>query len=342
LNTKRNFSLFPKKKTYFVLVIAALLIGASLVISNIIILNNKSNINRGYPDFITKTEDYFISRIGNIPNIDPKNYRLNIWGQINNSKEFTLNELRGLNLIQRILTTECIGNYINGPLVSTAIWKGFLIYDLIESLGLKENATGVKFTAADGYYTSQTLEQLKNNGTIGALYMNGKILPPIQGFPLRVVNPGAYGAKQPAWVIDIEVIDKPMSDYWDDRGWDTSPPMEVDSKIFFPSNNVDVDVGVPLEIGGAAYGGRRISKIEYTINGGKTWDQAVIIKDMDLDHVWVFWKITIMFESSGTFTLNTKATDINGNAQPKSDSVYYNGINNGINSWPLLIINVMS
>jgi hypothetical protein len=297
---------------------------------------NSGSSNDGYPDFITKNEDYFITRIGDIPYIDSNNYRLNVWGQIDNPKEFTLSELRALNLTEVTLTTECIGNPLKGPLLSTAVWKGFLIYDLLDSLGLKTNATGVKYMAADEYYVSHTLEQLKNNGTIGALYMNGKVLPQVQGFPLRIVNPGAYGAKQPAWVIDIEVIDRPLSDFWDDRGWDTSPPMDVDSTIFFPEDNVYVDVGVPLDIGGAAFGGTRISKVEVTINGGMNWSQANIIQSVALDHVWVFWNISIIFEDYGIFTVNTKATDINNNTQPQDDPFRHDGFN----SWPSLRVKV--
>ena len=164
--------------------------------------------------------------------------------------------------------------------------------------------------AADGYYVSHTLDQIRDNGIIGALYMNNETLPPIQGFPLRIVNPGSYGAKQPAWVIEIEVIDRPLEDYWDDRGWDTSPPMEVDSTIFFPKNNINAKVGVPFELGGAAFGGIRISKIEYTIDGGFNWAQASIIKSIDLDHVWVFWNASIVFNHLGTFEIYTRATDI--------------------------------
>ncbi|MFW9897260.1 MAG: molybdopterin-dependent oxidoreductase, partial [Candidatus Thorarchaeota archaeon] len=259
-----------------------------------------------------------------------------VWGQINNPKNFTLAELRSLNLTDRTLTTECIGNPPKGPLLSTAVWRGFLMYEFLESLGLKENATGVKYKAVDGYYASHTLDQLRDNGTLGALYMNRKILPPVQGFPLRIVNPGSYGAKQPAWVTEIEVINRSLEDFWDDRGWDTSPPMDVDSTIFFPQDFIEVQVGVPLEIGGAAYGGTRISKVEFTIDEGLNWNPVNITKSIDADHVWIFWNAMITFNSSGTYQFYSKATDIFDNAQPMNDPTLFDGIN----SWPKLFITV--
>ncbi|MHA2125135.1 MAG: molybdopterin-dependent oxidoreductase [Promethearchaeota archaeon] len=318
----------------FILVITSLIIGFSFMGTE----DNFDTNDQDFPDFITNNADYFVTRIGEIPNIDSDTYRLNVWGHIENPKAFTLSELRELDLVERTLTTECIGNPAKGPLLSTAVWKGFLVYDFLYSLGLNENATGVKYKAADGYYVSHTLNQLKKNGTIGALYMNNFSLPPVQGFPLRIVNPGSYGAKQPAWVIDIEVLDRPLEDYWDDRGWDTSPLMPVDSTIFFPWDNVKINISTPLRIGGAAFGGTRISKIEYTINLGLNWNQATIINSIDADHVWVFWEFNITFTVPGTITLYTKATDIYNRTQPMQDP----SGSNGFNGWPKLIIKVTS
>ncbi len=317
-------------------------IAISVIILGFIYVNpkNRSSIpnsnEREFPDFITKNEDYFITRIGDIPYINPDTYTLNIWGEIDNPKAFNLTELQELDLVERVLTTECIGNPANGPLLSTTVWKGFLVYDLLVSLGLKPSATGVRYQAADGYYVSHTLDQLKENGTIGALYMNNYTLPPAQGFPLRIVNPGAFGAKQPAWVIEIEVMARPLEDYWDDQGWDTSPPMDIDSTIFFPNQVAFIDNGDTLRIGGAAFGGTRISKIEYTIDGGIGWNEVTIINSIDADHVWVFWEVNLTLDNPGSYTFYTKATDIFNNTQPMFDPSW----RDGTNSWPRLIIQV--
>ena len=66
---------------------------------------------------------------------------------------------------------------------------------------------------------------------------------------------------------------------WEDYGWDTSPPMEVDSMIFFPEDFVTVKIGMNLEIGGAAFGGTRISRVEYTIDDGNRINDFISIKD---------------------------------------------------------------
>lgn len=289
-----------------------------------------------FPDFFTKNEDYFVTRIGSVPNIDRDTYRLEIKGLVDNPKSFSLDELKALNLTELPLTIECIGNGINGKLVGTAVWKGFNVLKLLESLGLSEDATGVKYLAADGYYASHTLDQLRNNGILGALYMNGVEIPPVQGFPLRILNPGYYGVKQPAWVTTIEVIDRPLEDYWQDRGWDTSQPIAIDSKIFFPTGVSFLNRSQNLMIGGCAFGGTRVKLVEYTIDSGSTWNNATIIQQIDADNVWVFWEINISFASAGEITLQVRATDINDNQQIMSD---YSPLD-GTSSWPYLIINV--
>lgn len=290
-----------------------------------------------FPDFITSNEDYYITRIGPVPDINRDTYQLEIDGMIDNPTNFTLVELQSLNMTELPLTIECIGNSIDGKLVSTAVWKGFNVFDLLDSLGMYENATGVKYRAADGYYASHTLDQLENNGVLGALYMNGVEIPPIQGFPLRILNPGYYGIKQPAWVTEIEVIDRPLEDYWEDRGWDTSPPIAIDSKIFFPDETPSVNTSQTLKVGGCAFGGTRVKLVEYTIDNGTTWDNATIVQQMDADNVWVFWEINLSFSSTGEIYLKIRATDINDNQQIQNDHVTLDGTS----SWPILLINVV-
>lgn len=291
-----------------------------------------------YPDFITANRDYFVTRIGALPpQVNADSFRLQITGLVDTPKSLSLSDLMALPLVELPLTVECISNVPNGSLVSTAIWKGFRLYDLLVSLGLDSTATGVKYLCADGYYASHTMEQVKNNGVLGALFMNGDTLPPVQGFPLRILNPGYYGVKQPAWVVSIEVSGQPLSDYWADRGWDVSPPMAVDSKIFFPSSGATIAPGDPLYVGGAAWGGTRVAKVEVTTDTGATWTTADIVHSMDADNVWVFWLAKLVFSRTGGVQVNARATDIHGMRQSQVDTSY----SDGINQWPAINVSVV-
>ncbi|MGY5859370.1 MAG: molybdopterin-dependent oxidoreductase [Candidatus Thorarchaeota archaeon] len=317
-----------------ILIIVTVLVTLFLVSNPNLLLPNEEPSE--FPDYFTANEDYFITRIGGVPTINRDTYQLEIKGLIDNPTDFSLEELQSLNLTELPLTIECIGNGENGKLVATALWKGFNVYNQLESLGISENATGVRYLAADGYYASHTLDQLRNNGVLGALYMNDVEIPPVQGFPLRILNPGFYGVKQPAWVTEIEVIDRPLEDYWEDRGWDTSPPMEIDSKIFFPHTAIAIGENENLKVGGCAFGGTRVAVVQYTTNGGASWHNATIVQQIDEDNVWVFWEINLSFDDADEYELYVKATDINGNRQPRTDSSVLNGTSN----WPVLYISV--
>jgi hypothetical protein len=290
----------------------------------------------GFPDFITSNKDYYVTRIGKLPDIQESTYRLEITGLVNKRGKWTLEELRALPGVEIPLTVECIGNSRGGPQLSTAVWKGFLLYDFLVSLGIKEGATGVRYEAADGYYASHTLDQVRDNRVMAALNMNGIPIPRLHGFPLRILNPGFYGVKQPAWVTKIEVIDMPMKDYWEDRGWDCSPPMEVDSVIFFPEKNKKFKVGKPVKIGGAAFGGKRIAKVELTADSGQTWTEAKIVNSKDVDNVWVFWEGELTFTKKGSYSINARATDIMGNVQVEKDPARFDGTGD----WPLVKVKI--
>ncbi len=290
----------------------------------------------GFPDFITSNEDYYVTRIGKLPDVKESEYSLEITGLVDKPGKFTLEELRAFPGVEIPLTVECIGNSRGGPLLSTAVWKGFLLYDFLVSLGLKDGVTGVRYEAADGYYASHTLDQIRDNRVLAALYMNGVPIPRLHGFPLRILNPGFYGVKQPAWVTKIEVIGRPMKDYWEDRGWDCSPPMQVDSVIYFPDKNDKFKVGEPVRVGGAAFGGRRITRVELTADGGKTWFGTKIVNSSDADNVWVFWEGKMTFAKKGNYTINARATDIMGNVQEEKDPAKFDGTGD----WPLVKVKV--
>jgi DMSO/TMAO reductase YedYZ molybdopterin-dependent catalytic subunit len=290
----------------------------------------------GFPDFVTSAESYYVTRIGDIPSITADTYRLEVGGLVDNPRSFTLEELYAMDTQELPLTVECIGNSPDGPLVSTAVWKGFRLAKLLDSRGVQDGATGVRYEAADGYYASHTMEQVRTNGILVALYMNGEPIPPLHGFPVRILNPGYFGVKQPAWVTRIEVIDRPMKDYWEDRGWDCSPPMGIDSVIFTPGRTASVSRGEPMRLTGAAFGGTRVARVELTTDEGKTWSEARIVRKMDADNVWVFWEAELTFAEAGNYTVNVRATDIHGNSQQETDPNRYDGTND----WPLARVKV--
>lgn len=290
-----------------------------------------------FPAFITLVNDYLDIRIDGIPEISGDTYQLKISGAVNSPATFSLEELRNLELVERSLTVECIENPANGDLLGTVTWKGFNLYALLDGLGIKEGTSTVKYTCADGYYTYNTLEELQNNGVLGALYINGESIPPKYGYPLRIIFPGYYGVRQPGWIVEIELMEEEVEDYWSATGWHTDSSMAIDSKIFFPADNYSLSLGESVNIGGAAFGSRRVASVELTADGGASWYPTTIQQKLDQDFVWIFWEASFTPASAGTFTIQARATGMDGRVQPAIDNEYLDGTN----SWPAITINVV-
>lgn len=289
-----------------------------------------------FPSFVTPVEDYFRLSIGKVPVIDSTSYQLTISGAIDHPVTFSLEELRNLELFERTLTIECIENPSNGKLLGNATWKGFKLYDLLKSRGIHEGTIAVKYICADGYYTYNTLAELQEADVLAALYMNNSPIPAKYGFPLRIVFPGYYGVRQPGWVVEIEVLEDEVEDYWARTGWKTDTSMAIDSKIFFPPKRTSFSVGDSVRIGGAAYGSRRISSVDISVDDGQTWIPATIREEIDEDYAWVFWEVILIPQSTGSLTIQSRATGEDGSIQPRTDNVYLDGTN----SWPTLSISI--
>ena len=108
--------------------------------------------------------------------------------------------------------------------------------------------------------------------------------------------------------------------------------------IFFPANNDRFHPGDSIRIGGAAYGARRISSVEVTLDKGMTWIPAAITMSMDKDYVWVFWELMITPQEPGTITINSRATSADDAVQPQVDTDYLDGTN----TWPEVSIKVQN
>ena len=98
-------------------------------------------------------------------------------------------------------TLKCIGDPIGTEQMSNAMWKGVRLRDLLENVGPKPEVKVVVFRCADGYHTAIPFEEAMEAETLLAYEMNGVQLPTEHGFPIRLLNPGNYGTKNPKWIV---------------------------------------------------------------------------------------------------------------------------------------------
>jgi len=157
--------------------------------------------------------------------------------------------------------------------------------------------------------------------------LNGAELPPLHGYPLRLIAPGWYGVANAKWLTRIEVIDRRYQGFFMARDYVTIREEERDGETAWTFTSVTRDrlksapAKVTMAAGrysimGAAWGAP-IASVEVRIDDGP-WRPATLTEGEGSDYAWVFW--TSDWEAaSGEHTVTSRATDVDGNVQPAPD-----------------------
>jgi DMSO/TMAO reductase YedYZ molybdopterin-dependent catalytic subunit len=270
---------------------------------------------KGLSPEVTPNEKFYTISINLFdPTINPKTWQLTLHGLVEKPLQLSLEELKALPAHEEYVTFACISNEVGGKLISNARWKGVPLRSLLEMAQLKPEARKVILRSDDGYSTGIPLERCMRPQTFLAYEMNGRQLPDSHGFPLRAVIPGYYGMKQPKWLTEIEVVADDYQGYWEERGWADEAVVKTLSRLDVPVHRAQVPVsGTP--IGGIAFAGDRgIQKVEFSHDGGKTWQMATVKAPLS-PYAWTLWAAELALPSRGDYVLAVRATDGQGTLQ---------------------------
>ncbi len=183
---------------------------------------------------ITPTSEFYEVKYSTIPRVDVETWALEITGEVERPLRLTYPELLAMPAVIEMRTLECISNPVGGDLIGNAVWKGVRMADLLAMAGARATAQEVVLHAADGYHTSIPVELARDPHSLLAYMMNGEVLPPEHGFPLRALWPGRYGMKQPKWITRIELIRGEHIGYWEAQGWSKEAIIQPNSRIDAP------------------------------------------------------------------------------------------------------------
>jgi DMSO/TMAO reductase YedYZ molybdopterin-dependent catalytic subunit len=266
---------------------------------------------------ITPNDDFYLTFFQDPnPAVDINVWRLEIDGLVDTPISLSYDEVLALPAVEEMRTLECIGNPVGGNLIGNAIWKGFLLDELLQQVGVQPEAIRAQFGAVDGYWTSVDLEWITQPGVLMAYQMNGEPLPPKHGFPLRILMPGLYGQKMPKWITNIRFTDKIVDGFWEGRGWSDVASVQTNSQIWQPRNLESV-TGQVVIYGIACSAPREIVKVEVGIDDAE-WIEAELLKGPS-PLVWTQWN-AVWQASPGDYTLSVRATDSEGFTQSTGGS----------------------
>jgi len=262
-----------------------------------------------------------------IPQVDSKSWNLTIKGLVEKPITINYDQIRSMPSVQEYVTLECISNKIGGDLISTALWKGVRLSQLLEKAVIKPNVKYVVFRCADGYDVGVPIEKSQMEGAILAYEMNYAPLTAKHGFPVRAIVPGLYGMMNPKWLTEIELVDTVYQGYWQRLGWSNIAQDNAGSSILIPGQaparqrfrtldeTVDSSYGGKVPIAGIAFAGTRgISKVEVSTDGGTTWKTAQI-KDPLSKYTWVLWTAGYIPPNQENYKIVVRATDKSGKTQ---------------------------
>jgi hypothetical protein len=237
---------------------------------------------------------------------------LEVSGLFDTARSIALADLMAYPAVTQPITLSCISNQIGGDLISTSYWIGVRLPYLLQSLGLRPEAKALAISAADGFYESVSLEDMRDPRTLLVYGMNGQTLPIEHGYPLRIYIPDRYGMKQPKWITRIEAIDHDGAGYWVDRGWSKEARPHILAIIDSVAQDQIIAGRVP--IGGIAWAGDRgIRTVEVQVDGGM-WDAAHLLSPPLGPLTWVLWRYDWPVVA-GRHTFRVRATDGTGALQ---------------------------
>jgi DMSO/TMAO reductase YedYZ molybdopterin-dependent catalytic subunit len=248
------------------------------------------------------------------PQIDGETWRLELGGLVLSPLSLSLEELRSRPAVSQVITLSCISNEVGGDLISTGLWTGVRLKDVLEEAGLRRGAQEIYIEAVDGFYESVPIEEAMDDRTLLVYAMNGEPLPVEHGFPLRIYIPNHYGMKQPKWITRMEVIDHEGEGYWVDRGWNKEAIVKTTSVVdTITTGDIDPQSSL-VPVGGIAFAGaRRISKVEVQVDDG-LWEVAELRTPPLSPLSWVQWRYEWLAER-GRHTFRVRAYDGTGALQ---------------------------
>jgi sulfane dehydrogenase subunit SoxC len=314
---------------------------------------------------ITPAGLHFERHHNGVPDVDPSRHELFIHGMVKQPLAFSLETLMRYPMETHIYFVECAGNSgifgsaqpaqvtageLNG-LLSCSEWTGVRLSTLLSEAGVSKEAKWVVAEGADAAAMSRSIpmEKCMDDAMI-ALFQNGEAIRPEQGFPMRLLLPGFEGNMNVKWLRRLNVIDVPVDARDETSHYTELMPdgkarqfmflQSAKSAIVKPSFGMSMRGPGLYEISGLAWSGAgKISKVEVSADGGKTWaiaalNEPVLSKSLTRFRLPWHW-------NGSPSVLMSRATDDKGGGQPTRASwvaQYAPGQGyhfNGIQSWSI-------
>lgn len=295
--------------------------------------------------------------------VDPAQHRLMINGLVKKDMVFTMEDLMRLPSVSRIHFIECGANtgmewgnvavptvqYTHG-MISCCEFTGVPLSILLDMVGADySKGKYVLAEGGDGSGMTRTIPmEMARDDVLVVWGMNGEMLRPENGYPLRLLVPGVQGVSSVKWLRRIEVGDTPYGAKDESIHYvDLMPDgmhrqytsiQECKSVITTPSGGQQLLTTGFYNISGIAWSGRgKIKRVDVSVDGGRNWREARLETPI-LSKALTRFNINWTWDGKPAI-LQSRAIDETGYVQPPirmlrevrgTRSIYHN---NAIQSW---------
>lgn len=284
------------------------------------------------PSFITSSADFYrVDTALSVPQLSRGDWRLRIHGMVDREITLSFDDLARLDIVERVTTLTCVSNPVGGDLISTGIWTGYRLAELLATAGVHRDADMVLSTSIEGFTVGTPVQAVTDGrDALLAVGLNGQPLPAEHGYPARMVVPGLYGyVSATKWVVDLELtrFDRAKA-YWTRQGWAAQAPIKTESRIDVPRGGQTVPVG-PVVFGGVAWAQNRgVRAVEVRIGDGG-WQPAELGASYS-NETWRLWRFPWQAKSPGRETITVRAIDNTGAVQTEERA---NPVPDGATGW---------
>jgi DMSO/TMAO reductase YedYZ molybdopterin-dependent catalytic subunit len=148
------------------------------------------------------------------PEVDGKDYKLEVGGLIDNKEPWTLDRLQALPQVSQITRHICVEGWS-----AIGSWQGVRLSEFLKQLGADTRAKYVWFQCADAYSNTIDMATALHPQTQLTLRFDNQILPRKYGFPMKCRIPTKLGFKNPKYITALYVQNNDAGGYWEDQGY---------------------------------------------------------------------------------------------------------------------------
>jgi sulfane dehydrogenase subunit SoxC len=312
---------------------------------------------------ITPSALHYERHHAGVPDIDPAKHSLLIHGLVEQPLVFSMEAILRMPSYSRIYFLECGGNSVGEPrleppptvqgshgLLSCTEWTGVPLSALLAEAKVKPQAKWMIAEGADNCRMARSIPLEKClKDTLVVYGQNGEALRPEQGYPLRLIVPGWEGNVNVKWLHRLHLAADPAMSVKETAYYTELMPsgkaqiftfeMEPRSVITRPSGGQQIPPGPGVhQVTGLAWTGKgKITRVEVSSDGGKTWAEAQLQEPV-LSQAVTRFQFPWRWDGKDA-VLQSRCTDETGFLQPSRDEFIavrglYAGYHyNAVKSW---------